>query len=131
MEHRNKDMREDFLDKRYEAAFKIRTSLTKNFTDMRPFIGLMKEFAGYAIEYGEEVISYVMNTQKMFYDKRMLPFEVKSSADRYKIDKLPLGDTRDFLLYVWLAYKHVEEDWYWDERLHQYVSRNNFWSKEL
>ncbi len=58
----------------------------------------------------------------------------KSTDDHYKIGKLPFGCVRDFLMYAHLAYKRVEEDWYWDEKLQQYMCRNCSWlsnKKEL
>lgn len=122
-------MREDFLSKRYEAAFKLRATLGDSLTDIRPFISLMKEYAGYAIEYGDSVLPYINKLQQLFYSKNLLPFIVDSTKDRHKIDELPFGDVRNFLFYVWLAYLHVEEDWYWDEELQQYISRNSYWSQ--
>lgn len=119
-------MREDFLSKRYEVAFNLRATLGDSLTDIRPFIGLVKEYAGYAIEYGEAVLPYINILQQLFYSRHMLPFIVNSTKDRYKIDDLPHGKERDFLFYVWIAYLRVEEAWYWDERLQQYVSRNGF-----
>ena len=131
MELKNNSMREDFLSRRYEAAFKLRAILSDNFTDIRPFIGLMKEYAGYAIEYGEAVLPYINKLQQLFYNKHLLPFVVESTKDRYKIDRLPFGDVRNILLYIWLAYLRVEEDWQWDEELQQYVSRNSIWIKPI
>lgn len=125
MELKNNNMREDFLSKRYDAAFKLRVTLSANFADISPFIGLIKEFAGYAIEYGEAVLPYINKLQQLFYSRHMLPFIVNSTKDIYKIKELPHGKEHDFLFYVWLAYLHVEEDWYWDERLQQYVSRKS------
>ena len=116
-------MREDFLNKRYEVAFNLRATLSKNLTDIRPFIGLMKEYAGYAIEYGEAVLPYITILQELFYNKHLLPFVVDNIGDRYKIDQLHTGYVKDFLFYAWLAYKHVEEDWQWDEEQHEYISR--------
>ena len=122
-------MREGFLDKRYKDAFNLRATLSNNFTDIRPFIGLMKEFAEYAIEYGGVVLTYVNELQQFFYSRHMLPFIVNSTKDRYKIEELPHGKERDFLFYAWLAYLRVEEGWYWDERWHQYFSRKSLFEK--
>lgn len=118
-------MTEDFLNKRYEVAFNLRATLSNTLTDISPFIGLMKEYAGYAIEYGEAVLPYVNKLQQLFYSKHLIPFIVSSTKDRYKIKELPHGKEHDFLFYVWLAYLYIEEDWYWDERLQQYVSRKS------
>ena len=129
MELKKSNMREGFLDKRYKDAFNLRATLSNNFTDIRPFIGLMKEFAEYAIEYGGVVLTYVNELQQFFYSRHMLPFIVNSTKDRYKIEELPHGKERDFLFYAWLAYLRVEEGWYWDERWHQYFSRKSLFEK--
>lgn len=123
MEYKNSDMREDFLKKRYEAAFKLRATLSNNLTDIMPFIGLMKEYAGYAIEYGEAVLPYINKLQQLFYNKQLLPFVIDNTGDRYKIGQLHSGCVKDFLFYVWLTYKHIEEDWQWDEERHEYISK--------
>lgn len=123
---KNSNMRKDYLDKRYEAAFKLRTTLSSNIVDVKPFIGLLKEYAEYAIEYGDAVLPYINKLQQLFYSKHLLPFMVKSTKDRYKINKLPCGDRRNFLFYVWLAYKHIEDGSFCDEELQKYGSRNSF-----
>lgn len=126
MELKNSNMRKDFLGKRYKTAFKLRTILSSNLTDIKPFIGLMKEYSGYAIEYGDAVLPYINKLQQLFYSKHLLPFMVESTKDRYKINKLPCGDRRNFLFYVWLAYKHIEDGCYCDEELQKYGNRNSF-----
>lgn len=111
------------VEQRFKAVYSQRMEMCSKLGNIKPLIALVHEFAGMAIEEGSVAVVYIEKIQKELYDKGILPFEVKSIADDYKIGKLPFGDIRDFLHYVWLAYKHVEEDWQWDEEQHEYISR--------
>ena len=118
------------VERRFKAAYPQRVAMSKKLGSIKPIIALVHEFAGYVIDEGNNVLLYINKIQKELYDNGVLPFEVKNIADRYKIDELPFGDVRDFLNYIWLAYMRLEEDWYWDEKLQQYVARNAFWSRK-
>lgn len=118
------------VERRFKAAYSQRVAMSKKLGSIKPIIALVHEFAGYVIDEGNDALLYINKIQKELYDNGVLPFEVKNTTDRYMVDKLPFGDVRDFLNYVWLAYMRLEEDWYWDEKLQQYVARNAFWSRK-
>ena len=120
MKLKNNNMEKDFLEKRYEAGFNLRTNISKDVSDIRPFVGLMKEFADYAIEYGKEVLPYVDRMQQCLYDKELIPFTVQNLKDRNKLVGLPHDNAYNFLLYVLLALRRVDEDWQWVEEEHRY-----------
>lgn len=103
------------VERRFKAVYSKRLEMCSKLGNIKPLIALVHEFAVMAIEEGSVAVVYIEKIQKELYDKGILPFEVKSTADAYKIGRLPFGDTRDFLHYVWLAYKYIEEDWQWNE----------------
>jgi len=89
----------------------------------------MHEFANSIIEGDKTALPCIIKVQRDLFEKGILPFEVNSVNDLSKVNKLPLGDVHNFLRYVYLAYRYVEEEWYWDDKLQQYVSKNSYWSQ--
>lgn len=115
-------------EERFNALYIQRESMCKKMGNIKPLIALVHELAGRIGEGDKSVLVYINKMQRDLYEKGILPFVVQSINDQLEIEKLPLGDTRDFLWYVHLAYKREAEDWYWDEKLQQYVSRNSVWT---
>ena len=119
------------VKKRFDAIYAQRVEMSEKLNSIKPLTSLVHELAGRIIEGEKLAIVYINKVQKDLYEKGILPFKVQSNDDIIKVDRLPTGDIHDFLWYVCLAYRHIEEDWYWDDELQQYVARNDFWSKTL
>ena len=117
------------VEQRFNAVYSQRVESSKKLGSIKPLTALVHEFAEGIIEGDSTALSCIKKIQRDLYEEEVLPFEVNSVDDLVKVEALPLGDVHDFLSYVWLAYKYREEDWYWDEELHQYVSRNSVWFK--
>lgn len=114
-------------EERFNAVYAQRVEMSENLGNIKPIIALVHELAWEIVDGNKDALIYINKVQKDLYEKSILPFEVQSIDDEVKVGKLPFGDTQDFLMYVCLAYRHIEEDWYWDEKLQQCVSRNSFW----
>lgn len=122
MQQKNDNMEDNFLSRRYANLL---ASQGNDLSDIRPFVSLMKEFAGYAITFGREVIPYVEDMQQLLYGRGLLPCMIKNAAEYKIVEELSHGLAHDFMLYVYLAYKHVEEDWKWNEEKHIYNRTEN------
>lgn len=103
--------REKIFNKRYST----RIAWSNNFKDLKPIIGLIFEFASNVIEDGEKAFMFVKRIENDLYNRGIIPFKINSYNDIYKIDILPFSDIKRALWYIWLAVKHKEENWQWDE----------------
>lgn len=103
--------REKWFSKRYAT----RISMSNNFRDLRPIIGLIFEYASNVIEDGDKAFMYVKKIEDDLFARGIIPFKINSSEDLYRIEDLTYGDVKRLLWYIWLAVKHKEEDWQWVE----------------
>lgn len=115
------------VERRFNAAYTQRIEMSEKLGNIKPLTALVLELAERIIEGEKSALIYINKVQRDLYEKGVLPFEVQSIDDRIKVDELPSGDVHDFLRYVCLAYRYIEEDWYWDEKLQQNIARNTFW----
>jgi len=111
--------KEKWFSKRYAT----RIAWSNNFKDLKPIISLIFEYASNVIEDGDEAFMYVKRIENDLFVRGIIPFKVNSYNDIYKIDSLQYSDVRRLLWYIWLAVKHKEEDWQWDEKGRCYKSK--------
>ena len=114
---------------KFDVLYAQWEDMCKKTGNIKPLIALVHELAGKMTEGDKSALIYVNKVQRDLYEKGILPYMVQNTHDWLKVDKLPLGDIRDFLNYVCLTYRREEEDWHWDEELQQYVSRNSLWPR--
>ena len=101
--------------------------MCKQINGIRPITAFIHELAGLVEEEEPEIIKYIQEVEHDLFTKKIIPFKVEGVDSLVKIERLPDGEARQFLWYVWLAYRRKAEGWYWDEKLQQYVCRNSFW----
>ena len=115
----------------FEKRYAQRVDMCKQINSIRPLTAFIHELAGMVEDEDTEIMRYIQEVEHDLFTKGIIPFKVEGVTSLVKIESLPDGEARQFLWYVWFAYKRESEGWYWDVRLHQYVSRNNFWSNKL
>lgn len=103
--------KEKWFSKRYAT----RVAWSNNFKDLKPIISLVFEYASNVIEDGDKAFMYVKKIEEDLFVRGIIPFKINSYNDFYRIDNLPYSDVRRLLWYIWLAVKHKEDDWQWDE----------------
>lgn len=110
----------------FEKRYAQRADMCKKINSIRPLTAFIHELAGMVVEEETEIMRYIQEVEHDLFMKGIIPLKVEGVDDLVKIESLPDGEARQFLWYVWFAYKRKAEDWYWDERLHEYIKRNSF-----
>lgn len=107
----------------FSKRYATRISWSNDFKDLKPIIGLIFEYASRVIEDGDKAFMYVKIIEDDLFVRGIIPFKINSSEDLYRIENLTYGDVKRLLWYIWLAVKHKEEDWQWDETDRRYKSK--------